>query len=113
MWKIILFLIILIVIFAFLYFRTRMKLSDLKYQKRSLSSKYGKMAEQFMPFLDEYPHDPQNFRFLGSPIDGVQFCDDRIIFMEFKVSDSKLSPKQKKIRDLIRRKKVFFEEHRI
>jgi len=113
MWKIILILAILVIVFAYLYFHTRKKLADLKFQKRSLSSKYGKMTEQFLPFLEEYPYDSQNFRFLGSPIDGVQFDDEKIVLIEFKTADSGLSSKQRKIRELVKKKRVSFEEIRL
>lgn len=71
------------------------------------------MSEQFMPFLKDYPYDPQNFRFLGSPVDGVQFCDDKIVFIEFKTNSSKLSERQKQVAQNVWQKKVEFEEHRI
>jgi predicted Holliday junction resolvase-like endonuclease len=113
MWKLILILILLVILFAFLYFRARRKFYDLKFQKKSLSSKYGKMTEQFLPFLEGYPYDPQNFRFIGSPIDGVQFDDDKITFVEFKVVGSKLTDRQKRIKELVENKKVDFEEYRL
>ena len=93
--------------------RLKLDLQDLKFSKHSLSTKYGKMTEQFIPFLKVYPYNENNFRFLGTPIDGVQFEDDKIILMEFKTGDSKLSEKQKHIKDLIQKKKVSFEEIRI
>lgn len=71
------------------------------------------MTEQFLPFLEEYPYDEQNFRFLGTPIDGIQFEDDKIVFVEFKAGDSKLTEKQKKIKEQVEKKKVEFEEFRI
>ncbi|MFH1445372.1 MAG: Holliday junction resolvase-like protein [Nanoarchaeota archaeon] len=77
-------------------------------KKQSLSTKYGKMTEQFMPFLDVYPYNQQNFRFLGSPIDGVQFEDDKVIFIEFKTGDSRLSVKQNRIKDLVNQGKIEF-----
>jgi predicted Holliday junction resolvase-like endonuclease len=113
MWKIIFILVILVIIFAWLYFRTRQKLADLKFQKKSLSSKYGKMTEQFLPFLEEYPYDSQNFRFLGSPIDGVQFEEDKVILIEFKIGNSQLSGKQRNIKELVKKKRVSFEEIRL
>ena len=78
-------------------------------RNRSLSTRYGQITEQFLPLVNAYPYDPKNFRFLGSPIDGVQFEEDKIIIVEFKAAGSKLSKKQKKIRDLIRSRKVDFE----
>lgn len=109
----ILILIALVIILFLLWRRNSRLLSDAKFSHRSLASKYGKMTEQFMPFLADYPYDPQNFRFLGTPIDGVQFNDDEIIFLEFKTAGSQLTQKQKTARDLIERKKVRWEEKRI
>lgn len=86
---------------------------DLKFDKKSLSVKYGKMSEQFFPLMKDYPFNPQNFRFLGTPIDGVQFEKDKIIFLEFKTSNSQLSAKQKEIQDLVKNKSVDFKEMRI
>jgi len=95
------------------YFRIRKLLMEALSKKQSLSTKYGRMSEQFMPFLRTYPYDEQNFRFLGTPVDGVQFNDDGIVFVEFKTSGSKLTPKQKSIKDMIERKKVRFDEIRM
>lgn len=103
-----------LVIVLFLLWRRSVKLlKDTKFAKYSLSSKYGKMTEQFMPLLKNYPYDPQSFRFLGSPIDGVQFTPEGIIFIEFKANTSQLSFTQKQIREMINQKKVKFETIRI
>jgi len=75
-------------------------------QKRSLSVTYGKITEQFAPFMQSYPFSPENFRFIGSPIDGIQFEDDKIIFVEIKTNKSKLTPLQKRIKELVKRGKV-------
>ena len=91
----------------------RAKLVDVLSRKQSLSTKYGKMTEQFMPFLNVYPYDEHNFRFLGSPVDGVQFNDDGVVFVEFKTADSRLTSEQRRIRDLVNDKKVSFREIRI
>jgi len=114
-WEIQLILILLVctLFFFFLWRRAASHRDQIAFQKLSLSSKYGKMSEQFMPFLKDYPYDPQNFRFLGSPIDGVQFCDDKIVFIEFKTASSQLTPRQKQIAENIWNKKISFEEHRI
>jgi len=87
--------------------RERKKIEE---RKRSLSSLYGKITEQFAPFMKAYPFDSRRFRFIGSPIDGIQFEDDRIIFVEFKTARSKLSEDQKKIKELIENKKVEWYE---
>jgi predicted Holliday junction resolvase-like endonuclease len=110
----------LVILFAWLWQRMRAEARDLKIQvstlsskKQSLSTKYGKMTEQFMPFLETYPYDYHNFRFLGTPIDGVQFNDDDIVFVEFKAANSKLTERQRLVRDLVAARKVKFQEIRI
>jgi len=75
-------------------------------RKRSLSTLYGKITEQFAPFMGAYPFDARKFRFIGSPIDGIQFEDDRIIFVEIKTANSKLTEEQKRIKELVKNKKV-------
>jgi predicted Holliday junction resolvase-like endonuclease len=113
----------LVIIIAFLIFLYRRKIGqylqlelqhqDLAFKKQSQSTKYGKMTEQFLPFLEKYPYDEQAFRFIGSPIDGIQFTDDAIILIEFKSAASRLTPAQRKIKKIIEDKKVYFEEYRL
>jgi len=85
------------------------KLSKTSHRKRSLSVRYGKLTEQFFPLIREYPYNSTNFRFLGTPIDGIQFNEDSIVFVEFKLANSKLTPKQKRIKTLVENNKVRFE----
>jgi len=97
----------------FQYIRTYRDLVKERFRTRSISTKYGKLTEQFLPLVDSYPWDPSTFRFMGSPIDGIQFENDKVIFVEFKAGDSKLSRNQRHIRDLINSGKVTFEVIRI
>jgi len=106
-----LFLIILILIA--LYIKSLKKIRELEFEKSSILVKHGKAIEQFFPFLESYPYNKNNFRFIGSPIDGIQFENDKIIFIEFKTSNSKLSENQKKIKEIIEKKNVYFEEFRL
>ncbi|MBT3262025.1 hypothetical protein HN992_03060 [Candidatus Woesearchaeota archaeon] len=85
---------------------------ELLFSHRSKVVKHGKSFEQLFPYMSSYPYDPQNFRFLGSPIDGISFEKDELVFIEFKTGKSQLSEKQKKIRDLINSKKVKWKEIR-
>ncbi|MCD6237592.1 MAG: endonuclease [Thermoplasmata archaeon] len=84
----------------------RTKLEKILQQKQSLSTIYGKLTEQFAPFMKSYPFSPENFRFIGSPIDGIQFENDRIIFVEIKTNRSKLSTIQQRIKKLVKDKKI-------
>ena len=81
--------------------------------RRSESTRYGHITEQFMPFISDYPYDSKQFRFLGSPIDGVQFEEDKIVMIEFKSAGSQLSTRQRRIRNLVREGKVDFQEIRV
>ena len=75
----------------------------------------GLIAEQFAPFtrrLEEFGWDPQEFKFLGRPVDGVQFQDDEVIIVEFKTGGSQMTPRQRQIKKLVSEGKVRFEEIR-
>lgn len=102
-----------LVLMIVLYRRAWHELRAIKFSKQSLSTKYGRLTEQFMPFIKDYPYDPQQFRFIGTPIDGVQFEPDKVVFVEFKSGDSRLSARQKVIKDLVLNKKVEFREIRV
>ena len=86
------------------------QLNQLLFAKNSQSVKYGKLTEQFLPFSKEFPFNSENFRFIGSPIDGIVFENDRIIFCEFKSNESRLSQKQKSIKSLVEEKKIEWAE---
>ena len=89
------------------------KIQEQKSLRRSESTRYGQISEQFFPLVEQYPFDPKHFRFLGSPIDGVQFEEDKIVLVEFKSAGSKLSTRQRRIRDLVNEGHVEFQEIRI
>lgn len=79
-------------------------------RQKSLSTTYGRITEQWFPLMDAYPYDAQGFRFLGSPIDGVQFEEDRIVFVEFKANRSQLSEVQRRVKRLVEEGYVYWEE---
>jgi len=85
-------------------------LSEEKTRQRSLSASYGRITEQWFPLMDGYPYDAAGFRFLGTPVDGVQFEEDRIVFIEFKSNTSELSTQQKRLKRLVQAGKVSWEE---
>ena len=96
----------LILVYRTVISSMREKIEKLIQQRQSLSTTYGKITEQFAPFMKSYPFSPENFRFIGSPIDGIQFEKDRVIFVEFKTNKSQLSKDQNRIKKLIKDKKV-------
>src|SRR5688572_23587951 len=92
--------------------RLRAALDEERSRRGSLASTYGRISEQWFPLTEAFPYDSRGFRFIGSPIDGVQFEDDRVIFCEFKVNRSELSETQRRIRDLVRQGRVEWQEFR-
>lgn len=82
-------------------------------QKKSSEVRVGKIGENMAPFLNGWPYDPNNFRFLGNPIDGVQFNENELVFVEIKTGKSVLSKKQRWIKQLIKEGKVGFATFRI
>jgi predicted Holliday junction resolvase-like endonuclease len=90
--------------------------SELKktiFSLRSAYVKFGKTFEQFVPFTKDFTQEEKNgFVFLGMPIDGVIFGEDKIKFIEIKTGESQLSGKQKRIKKMINEGKVEFMEVR-
>ncbi len=86
--------------------------------KRSARTLSGKTLEKFVPFLEKFPYDPHDVRWLGDPIDLVIFDGyssqdlKQVVFCEVKSGESKLSPVQNKIKKIIQEKKVKWDEFR-
>jgi predicted Holliday junction resolvase-like endonuclease len=102
--------IVLLIVFLFLFYKKmrslQFELAELKFKKSSQSVKYGQLTEQWLPFLEAFPYDAQQFSFIGKPIDGLVFADDKIVFCEFKTHKSRLNERQRYIKGLVERKKV-------
>ncbi len=100
---------LLVILLYYFYKRSRDfegRLQQLRFDKNSQSVRYGKTVEQWIPFSNNFPFSRQDFRFIGTPVDGIAFEKDKIVFVEFKAADSKLSEKQKHIKELVQNKKV-------
>lgn len=87
--------------------------------KRSAHALSGKTLEKLVPFLEKFPYDAHDIRWLGDPIDLIIFDGrakedpNQIIFCEVKSGESELTKVQKKIKELVEKKKVRWEELRI
>ena len=81
---------------------------------QSLYIKHGKAWEHFVPFTPNFERiaSKENFRFMGSPIDGIAFDDNAIKFIEIKTGKSQLNKKQKKIKQQVKDQKVEWHELR-
>ena len=68
----------------------------------------GQMYEQLVPYLPEFEFNPKDAQFLGRPVDFVVFdgLDEgelrRIVFVEVKTGGSKLTARERLVRDAIR-----------
>ena len=82
-------------------------------QKKSSEIRLGRIGENMAPFFTEWPYDQRAFRFLGHPIDGIQFSEDEIIFIEIKTGMARLTTNQKRIRNLVSEGKVRFATFRV
>jgi predicted Holliday junction resolvase-like endonuclease len=89
------------------------KTLEVESRKKSSEVRLGLMAENFMPFIRDYPYDHKRFRFLANPVDGLQITDDAVIFIEFKTGAARLSRSQKAIKDLVAKGQVRFETFRV
>ncbi|MBN2422893.1 hypothetical protein JXB41_06715 [Candidatus Woesearchaeota archaeon] len=87
--------------------------------KKSRAVLTGKFSEQLAPYLPDFSYSPTEVRFIGKPIDFIVFkgMDEKepeeIVFVEVKSRDSKLSTPERKLRDVIKQKKVRWEEYRV
>ncbi len=106
-------LVIFLIATLFLYRKVQIENKKLISSIQSLAVKHGKTLEQYIPFLKKYPYDKNGFRFIGNPVDGIQFERDKIILVEFKTGNSRLSEKQKRIKQIVERGNVYFEEIKI
>lgn len=87
--------------------------------KKSQQVILGKVTEHLTPYLAQFPYNPKDVRFIGSPIDLIVFkgLDDgrveEVILIEIKTQESKLSGRQREVRDAIENKRVRFETFRV
>lgn len=82
-------------------------------QKKSSEVRLGRIGEQMSPFFQSWPFDPNGFRFLGNPIDGIQFTDDAVVFIEIKTGKARLTDSQKTVKRLVKEGKIGFATFRV
>ena len=87
--------------------------------RRSLAVVTGKVAEQLVPFWPQFPFTPRDARFLGAPVDFVIFdglsdgAVRRVVFVEVKTGDARVTPRERGIREAIERGAVEWMELRV
>ena len=85
----------------------------------------GRIAEQIVPFLEQFQYNPSDARFIGSPVDyiifdgytkakdGNQEQPITIVLADIKTGKSTLTREQKKIKEAIEQKRVKWETIRL
>ncbi|MDI6806939.1 MAG: Holliday junction resolvase-like protein [Candidatus Aenigmarchaeota archaeon] len=120
------------IVLTYLWFRARISLEVQKYvqeneeriRKETLEKSRavlkGKIAEQIVGILPEFPYSPADARFIGNPIDYVIFDgytkikDEskgklRIVFLDVKKGEkAELSKEEKIIKDCVESKNVIW-----
>jgi predicted Holliday junction resolvase-like endonuclease len=96
----------------------RRSLADLQFARRSEDVRGGRLAESLAPLLDGFPVDVQRpgtaTVFLGQPVDYVHFDpDEGVVFVEVKSGVSQLSPRQRRLRELVEDGRVRWETFRV
>jgi len=86
---------------------------------RSKQVMTGLGAEQFVAHMKNFPYVPNDCRALGSPVDFIVFDGavkddiDKIVIVEVKTGNSRLSKKQRQIKDAVDEGRVEFLEYRV
>jgi predicted Holliday junction resolvase-like endonuclease len=103
----------------FLIWRSRyLKRIRLDAVKQSQSVISGKVHEQMLPYFPDFPFNPKDVRFLGSPVDLVVFDGldagslRRVVFVEVKTGQAGLTPRERQLREVVRAGRVEWLEMR-
>ena len=87
--------------------------------QRSEAVTTGKVAEQLLPLFPEFPFNPKDARFLGSPVDLLVFdglaegAVKRVVFVEVKSRQAELTTRERRVRDAVRAGRVEWMELRM
>jgi predicted Holliday junction resolvase-like endonuclease len=87
--------------------------------RRSAAVVSGKVTEHLAPYMDGFPYNPKDARFLGTPVDMIVFdgMDEdalrEIVFLEVKSGGSQLSTRERRVRDAVVARRVVWREFRV
>ncbi|MDE0692612.1 MAG: hypothetical protein OXI55_10265 [Gammaproteobacteria bacterium] len=89
-------------------------------RQRSRAVNLGQVVEHLVPFMPDFPFDPKDAHFLGNPVDYVVFAGlnednhvQEIVFVEVKTGSSKLTARERSVRDAIENGRVSYWEARV
>lgn len=84
----------------------RTAVTALKHDVQHLTHQDNKYIEK----MKYYPFNSERFRFLGGPVDGIQFEDDAVLFVCFKEENSPSTQAQERIKSLVEKGNVHWYE---
>ena len=89
-------------------------------RKRARSVNLGQVVEHLVPFMPDFPFDPKDARFLGAPVDYIVFAGlrednrvDEVVFVEIKSGKSKLTSRERSVKEAVEDGRVAYFEMRI
>ena len=106
-------LIVIMSILIYFLIKFWREVRKLKFEKKSMSVIHGHNIEELIPFSKNFPYDYRNFKFIGMPVDGIAFNEDKIVFVEIKTGKSRLNNRQEKIKSLVENKEVYWKEIKV
>lgn len=88
--------------------------------RRSQATTVGMVSEQLVPYFPEFPWNPKDARFIGSPVDFLVFdglTDERlraVVFVEVKAGPSaSLTRRERQVRDAVAEGRVEWVELKV
>jgi hypothetical protein len=63
--------------------------------------------------LRDYPYTPENFRYIGDPVDGIQFEQNTILFIRFKKPNEPSAKEQNHVKELVETGQITWYDHTI
>ncbi|NPA76374.1 MAG: hypothetical protein GXN93_01305 [Candidatus Diapherotrites archaeon] len=91
---------------------------ELRSLRQSYNVRRGQFVEQLAPYLQSFPYDPKDVRFIGAPVDFIVFDglsagrNVDIVFVEVKSGKAGLNANERRIRDAVENKRVRYEVFR-
>ncbi len=86
---------------------------------RSRSTLSGQVLEKLAPHFPEFPYDPTDLRFIGTPVDYVVFDGlgegevREVVFLEVKSGRSSLTSRERRVRDAVEAGAVRWDVYRV
>lgn len=86
---------------------------------RSRSTLSGQVLERLAPHFPEFPYDPTDLRFIGTPVDYIVFDGlaegevQEVVFLEVKSGRSNLTTRERRVRDAVEAGAVRWDVYRV